>query len=166
MEEVNNTEQSQTDKKLIITLIGESLAKKNFKFFFMGKSEKNEACDKCPTNNVCLSNLERNRVYQIVELREIKHPCKIHMGEVVKVVECVLADVEIVIESKQCFLGATLIYQKPECDESDCPYKELCFPEYLKEGDRIKILEIFENEKLKECKTRGNIKKVLVSLNN
>ena len=154
------------DKKLIITLIGESLAKKNFKFFFMGKSEKNEACDKCPTNNVCLSNLEPNHVYQIVKVREIKHPCKIHLGEVVKVVECVLADVETVIESKQSFVGATLIYQKPDCDKFDCPYKELCFPAYLKEGDKIKILEIFEVEKLKECKTRGNIKKVLVSLNN
>ena len=166
MEEVKKTEQSQIDKKLIITLIGESLAKKNFKFFFMGKSEKNEACDKCPTNNVCLLNLEPNRVYQIVELREIKHPCEIHRKGVVKVVECVLADVETIIESKQCFVGATLIYQKPECDESDCLYKELCFPEYLKEGDRIKILEIFEGEKLKDCKARGNIKKVLVSLNN
>ncbi len=154
------------DKKPIITLIGESLAKKNFKFFFMGKSEKNKECDKCPTNNVCLSNLETNRVYQIVEVREIKHPCKIHLGEVVKVVECVLADVETIIESNQCFVGATQIYQKPECDEYDCPYKELCFPEYLKEGDRIKILEIFEDKTLRECKTRGNIKKVLVSLNN
>lgn len=121
----------------MITLIGKSLAEEGVKFIYYGVSAE---CDACRFKNTCIDSLEEGRVYVIIEVKETEHPCPIHEGGKVKVVEVERADIEALVDVKKAFEGSMIAFELPECDK-ECTMRDLCFPEGLYEGDKCKIVK-------------------------
>ena len=132
------------DKDKIITLVPRAFAKKGYKFVFEGKVS--EECKECPLYNVCVKNLEKGRVYEIVNVRNKKHKCKVYGSEVV-VVEVREADIEALIKTSLAIEGAIISYSPLNCNEYSCPYFKLCKPLGVKVGDKYKIVKVLEKLK-------------------
>ncbi len=122
-----------------LTLVGVRQAKIGFKFIHCGAVD---LCKSCTLQKVCIENLEPGRVYEVVNVRDVVHPCKIH-EDGVKTVEVVFSPILAVLDSKQAVKGALILYKPIECHFSDCPNINLCNPEFLRPGDRC-IVESVE----------------------
>lgn len=123
-----------------LTLVGSMQAKIGFKFVHNGSAEP---CNSCQLRKVCIENLEPGRVYEVVNVREMVHPCMLHENGV-KAVEVTFSSVPVALEPKQAVKGATIIYKYIDCT-SDCPNIDLCRPSALRPGDRCIIEEINGN---------------------
>ena len=119
----------------MITLIGKELADKGLKFIHYGSSAE---CDACRFKSTCIDSLEEGRMYKITDVKETEHPCPIHEGGKVKVVEVERADINALINSKKAFEGSMIIFDFPDCMK-ECTMRDLCFPEGLYKGDKCKI---------------------------
>ena len=62
----------------LVTLIGEKLAKESDEFIYVGP---NNECRNCKLKTVCF-NLKLGRQYKIIKIREKRHSCNIHEGDV------------------------------------------------------------------------------------
>jgi uncharacterized protein len=121
----------------MITLIGTNLAEKGLEFMHCGESS---VCEKCRFKNTCIDTLEEGRVYIIKDVKDTHHPCPIHDGGKVKVVEVEKSDILALIDSKVAFEGSNIIFNPTSCDNK-CKQKELCSPEGLYKNDRCKIIK-------------------------
>jgi len=119
----------------MITLIGTKLAEKGLEFVHYGTST---ACEKCRFKSTCIDSLEEGRIYVIKDVKDTTHPCPIHDGGKVKVVDVDRADIKALIDSKKAFEGSNILFNFPQCDV-DCEMRHLCFPEGLYKYDRCKI---------------------------
>lgn len=127
----------------ILTLIGIKLAKKNQKFLFVGAAEE---CINCNPSlkTVCLDNLEKGRVYEIMEVRKnAVHPCPVHEGSVI-VVEVQKATIQSALDNKLAREGATISFP-PECDEVSCVNYHFCKPVGIKSGEKYKVIKKLGN---------------------
>ena len=120
----------------MITLIGKSLAKKGQEFVFLGPAE---ACEDCRFKSSCVGNLEENRKYVIVDIKDNEQKCPIHAEGAVIPVEVDRAQIDLLTTSKNIFEGSTFTFNAPSCDET-CEFHDLCFPEGLKENDKCIVL--------------------------
>ncbi|HUX99412.1 MAG TPA: UPF0179 family protein [Candidatus Deferrimicrobium sp.] len=127
----------------ILTLIGVKLAEKNKKFLFTGAAKE---CDDCPPSlkSVCIGNLEKGYIYEIIEIRKVIHPCIIHEGGVA-VVEVQKATIQAAIASKLAFEGATISFPPPDCSEVSCKNFQYCKPIGINQENKYKIIKIFGN---------------------
>ncbi|MGZ7158919.1 MAG: UPF0179 family protein [Methanobacterium sp.] len=121
----------------MITLIGKNLADKGLKFIHYGASAE---CESCRFKNTCIDSLEEGRMYEIIDVKETEHPCPIHEGGKVVVVEVERADINALVDSKKAFEGSMINFEFPECNKQ-CTMIDLCFPEGLYEGDKCKIVK-------------------------
>jgi len=121
----------------MITLIGTNLAEKGLEFMHCGGAS---ACEKCRFKNTCIDTLEEGRVYIIKDVKDTQHPCLLHEGGKVKVVEVEKSDIKALIDSKVAFEGSNIIFNPVPCD-NECKQKDLCSPEGLYENDRCKIVK-------------------------
>ena len=121
----------------MITLIGKNLAEKGLVFMHYGASSE---CEKCRFKNTCIDPLETGRMYVIKDVKNTEHPCLLHEGGKVKVVEVDKANIKTAIDSKKAFEGFKIVFNPPECDE-ECSMRELCFPEGLYLEDKCKIVK-------------------------
>lgn len=121
----------------MITLIGKNLADKGLVFRHYGASSE---CEKCRFKGTCIDPLESGRMYIIKDVKDTEHPCPIHEGGKVKVVEVDRAYIKAAVNSKKAFEGSKIVFFPPECDE-DCSMKDLCFPEGLYREDKCKIVK-------------------------
>lgn len=138
----------------MITLIGKSLAKKGQEFVFLGPAEE---CESCRFKSSCVENLEENRKYEIVDIKDNEQKCPIHAEETVIPVEVDRAKINLLTESKSIFEGSTFTYNAPECDET-CEFHDLCFPEGLQENDKCIVLK--NDGKHKDCKKGYTLNKL------
>ena len=143
-------------ENITITSVPKAFAKRGYKFVFEGKVS--EECKECPLYNVCIKNLETGRVYEIVNVRNKKHKCKVYGSEIV-VVEVREADIEALIKTSMAIEGAIISYSSPNCNEYLCPYFKLCKPPGVKLGDKYKVIRVLE--KLK-CSRGYSLTKVLL----
>jgi hypothetical protein len=128
------------DKEATITVVGLRQSKTGFQFLH----EKPLAeCASCRLYQVCMTNLEANRVYEIIEVREKHFPCSIH-EEGVRVVKVVEADREAAINPKFVFPQALITLTTQDCHNLSCSNYSTCLPQGLKNGDKVKILEVKE----------------------
>jgi len=141
--------------KPIITLIGVRQAKKGLKFIHEPSSEK---CKDCQLYRVCIENLERGRVYEIVGLRNKKFPCLLH-DEGVRVVEVVESDIASTVPQKSALEGATITFHAQNCENQFCKFKSLCEPVGLFDGDKCQIVKV---ENKIECPLGYDLVKVLL----
>ncbi|AUB56190.1 hypothetical protein BK007_09345 [Methanobacterium subterraneum] len=121
----------------MITLIGKNLAEKGIRFMHYGAASQ---CEKCRFKTTCIESLEEGRIYRVKEVKNTEHPCMIHDGGKVKVVDVDRAVIKAAIDSKRAFEGSNIVFNPPECDE-DCSLRELCFPEGLYPDDKCKIVK-------------------------
>jgi uncharacterized protein (UPF0179 family) len=127
-------------KKQTITIVGKTQAKEGFTFIHKGGTDK---CTECRFHRVCIENLEPDRVYEVVGIREREIPCAIH-EDGARVVEVTEPLIRMAIPLKEGFEGAVFTFIPKECDRSDCDKRTLCFPLGIKSGDRCKIIEVVE----------------------
>ena len=121
----------------MITLIGINLAEKGLEFMHLGGAS---ACEKCRFKNTCIDTLEEGRLYIIKDVKDTHHPCPIHEGGKVKVVDVEKLDIKALIDSKIAFEGSNIIFNPTLCD-NECKQKDLCNPEGLYTDDRCKIIK-------------------------
>jgi uncharacterized protein (UPF0179 family) len=119
------------------TLLYPGLAREGYRFIFVGPTSQ---CEACRLQGVCLANLEPGRLYEVVSVREVVHPCAVH-DEVVTVTVHE-PDFSIAVRSRIAIPGSTLTWNGSDCQQWLCKhYSSLCRPEYLHEGDRLRIKE-------------------------
>ncbi|AEH24003.1 UPF0179 family protein [Pyrococcus yayanosii] len=135
---------------MVITLVGEKLAKPGLEFIYYGPAEP---CKTCRLARVCTGNLEPGRRYKIVRVRNIEHPCPLHEGKV-RVVEVVEPAIEVAVEPRLAIVGSKIKLSFVDCDDPE--KAELVRPEGLFEGDTVKILDI-----VGEFECRGRTYKIV-----
>jgi hypothetical protein len=105
---------------VLVTLIGEKLAKEGEEFVYLGP---NNECKNCKLKNVCF-NLKPKRKYKITKIRDKEHECSVHEGKVV-VVEVreipLLGSV-----NKKLSEGTRVKVEKRVCKNIDCNHFEIC----------------------------------------
>lgn len=141
----------------MITLIGSNLAEKGLKFMFYGAANQ---CEKCRFKATCIESLEIGRIYQVKDVKNTEHPCLVHEGGKVKVVDVDKAPIKTAIDSKKAFEGSNIVWIPPECDE-ECSMREICFPEGLCNEDKCKIIKKV-GKPLDECPKGRNLSVVLL----
>jgi len=130
---------------VVITLVGEKLAKPGVEFIYYGPADP---CKSCRLARVCVGNLEPGRRYKIVKVRNIEHSCPLHEGKV-RVVEVVEPAIEILVDPRLAIVGSKITLKFVDCPDPE--KAELVKPEGLFEGDTVKILEILDDV---ECSGR------------
>jgi len=143
--------------KTIVTLVSISQAEVGKVFIHKGSSSK---CKSCRYSQVCVRNLEPERVYKIVEVRKKALPCSLYKTDM-QVVEVMGAEISAVVPSKQAIEGAIVTFHMPDCEEQRCENYEFCSPKGLKDGDRCEIIGVTENL---QCPRELPLKKVLLRL--
>jgi uncharacterized protein (UPF0179 family) len=128
------------DKKETITAVGFKQSKTGFQFLH---AKPLTECENCRLYKVCLTNLEADRVYEIIEVREKRFPCNIH-EDGVRIVKVVEADREAAINPRFVFPQALITLTTQECLNLGCSHYATCVPQGLKSGDKVKILEVKE----------------------
>ncbi len=105
---------------VIVTLVGEDLAKEGAEFTYVGA---NSECRNCQLKTVCF-NLKPGHSYRISKLRDKRHNCAVHEGQVVvvEVEELPLAG----MVDREPSEGATVTLQKLVCRHLSCQYFEVC----------------------------------------
>ncbi|MDI6708373.1 MAG: UPF0179 family protein [Candidatus Thermoplasmatota archaeon] len=119
-----------------VTLVGERLAKVGDRFLFLGALEE---CKDCKLRNVCF-NLEEGFSYEIVNVRDKKHDCKVH-EECVRVVEVKKRAIPAAIDVKQAFEGAVVNIEL-QCRNRGCEYYSLCRPYKLSPKVKLKVTKV------------------------
>ena len=138
---------------MIITLLPKNLAKTGFSFI---AGRGGEECKSCRFYKTCVENLKEGRIYTVINVRQIEHPCNVH-DTGVKIVEVVESATEAAISSKYAIEGSSGIFSS-FCNES-CIHNELCNPEGVNIGDRFLILKV--REKI-DCPLGKSIVKVSI----
>jgi len=126
------------DVEPVVTLVGELQAKPGFKFIFQGASE---ACANCKLREVCVTKLEPNTVYKVVEVLEKRHKCPLREGWVV-VAKVVEAEVEALLDAKMAVQDAIITFKRRKCDNVGCAMWSICQSPYVKEGGKYKVLRV------------------------
>lgn len=121
----------------MITLIGKSLANEGLEFVFKGPASE---CESCRFKPSCVDNLEENRKYVVMEVRDNEQKCPIHDENKVVPVVVELANINILTNSKNIFEGSTFTYNPLDCDEY-CEFHDFCFPEGLVENDKCIVIK-------------------------
>lgn len=143
----------------MITLIGINLAEKDLEFLHCGGTS---ACEKCRFKNTCIDTLEEGRVYTIKDVKDTQHPCPIHEGGKVKVVDVEKSDIKALIDSKIAFEGSNIIFKPTQCDNK-CKQKDLCNPAGLYNDDRAKIIKNMGKPQI-ECAKGHDLNLVLLRI--
>jgi len=124
--------------KPIITLVGSKQARTGFTFVYEGPAK---VCINCKYKTVCVDNLKRGWVYQVVSLRDKNLPCEIHEGNA-RVVEVQQAEIKSAIESRLAIPSGIISFNPQYCENEECPNFSLCDPMFLKKGDKCKIADV------------------------
>lgn len=123
------------------TLVGEALAKKGSRFVAI---EAPEACRSCNLFEVCMKNIVVGRTYEVIEVRDRWHYCRLYEGKLI-VVKVLELPIEVVLRKQIAMEGAIIRFSPMECDEVKCRLKRHCKPSGLRAGERIKILKVLED---------------------
>ena len=139
----------------LVTLIGTKLAKEGVEFIFLGVSNK---CEECRLKNTC-TKLEVGRRYRVEKVRdEMKHDCSIHEDGVC-VVEVTESSITTAIDAAYTFKNSKIVFEPPDCKETDCELFDSCLPAGLKDGDKCTVLEVI-GDAPGECK-KGQVLKLV-----
>ncbi|MEF8880144.1 MAG: UPF0179 family protein [Candidatus Thermoplasmatota archaeon] len=116
-----------------VTLIGKKIAEKNLIFRYLGPQSD---CKNCKLKNVCF-NLKQGRRYKITNVRNKKHNCNIHEGNVA-VVEVEEQPILTAID-KKITEGTTTKIKEKECNNIGCQNYPLCFNIAISKDKKYKV---------------------------
>lgn len=120
-----------------ITLVGERWAVEGEEFIYLGPCPE---CKDCKVRTVCF-NLQEGRRYRIMEIRDTKHPCKMHEGGVVAV-EYEMLPIQVAVETVKAMEGAVITFDNVKCGVKACQHKRICSQGLIKNGIRIKLVSM------------------------
>ena len=126
------------DRISFVTLIPEVYAKLNNTFKFYGHPT---SCKRCKLYTFC-GRLRKGLKYRVVWVGKIKHSCPIY-GLIVPV-KVVLEDFEALVPSKAAVEGVVLRYPFNSCGLRRCSFHNLCYPPFLRKGDKVRIVKVEE----------------------
>ena len=135
-----------------VTLIGEHLAKEGLEFVFGGCLSR---CQSCEIKNSCCG-LKKDKWYRITGVRDKKHQCKIHHGDVT-VVEVEEIPFETAVSGRSIIEGSVVTLDDKNCSDRDCDHYRLCHPRGVSPGEKYNIEKV--EEKI-DCKKDLNLKRV------
>jgi uncharacterized protein (UPF0179 family) len=127
--------------KEIVTLVGEGQASKGFKFI---ASKPPDVCKSCKLFIACMGRLVPGRAYEVIEVKDKQHYCALY-EEKVSVAKVIQSPIELLIKPRYAVEGATIILSLEECKQKNCPIENLCRPEGVKTGGKIKIQKVLED---------------------
>ncbi|MBS7655289.1 UPF0179 family protein [Candidatus Bathyarchaeota archaeon] len=123
-----------------ITIVGKNQAKVGYAFLF---NKPSSICIKCKYYKPCMGGLEAGRVYIVKKVLNKVFECKLHFeeGNLVEVDE---ADIEANIDAKLAILEAIIDFHAIKCRNVSCENYFKCAPLGLRNGDKCKIVEVYE----------------------
>ena len=125
----------------LVTLIGEKLAINDSEFTYIGSQSE---CRNCKLKTVCF-NLKPGRQYKITNVRDKRHNCSVHEGNVV-VVE--VSELPLITSiDKKLAEGTKTEIKKIDCIHIGCEQYELCINNALQNGKQYTIKKIHEKIK-------------------
>ncbi len=127
---------------MVITLVPKNLTKVGSAFQYFSPAQE---CNVCNLKNVC-HNLKPGSYYRIVKFREKEHKCFIHEGDKVYTVEVEELERSIMIPKKIAKEGAKVTYKRPECDDYECDFANICILSYTKDKSKFTVNSILENK--------------------
>jgi len=122
---------------VLVTVVGERQCKKGFEFVFNGPLAE---CRECKVKNVCF-HLEPNRLYRVVDVREVHHDCKVH-EEGVRVVEVEKLPTKTALPTMVAVEGSMVTFEETDCTAIGCPNYRICKPAGAVEGMRFRITTV------------------------
>ena len=122
---------------VVITLIGEHLAKEGDEFVYRGPLTE---CRDCKLKGVCF-NLDTGGLYRIKAVRSVKHLCRIH-EEGVRVVEVQKLQQKCALPQKYALEGSTITYEEVKCKSPGCENYRICHPMGLEKNMKFRIHSI------------------------
>lgn len=100
-----------------------------------------EECADCERRTVCHGSMCVGTSFQIVGRKGTRSYCKLREGNV-ESVQIRKPDTSIALDARLAKEGATFKFKRVSCATWTCPYRELCDPFSLADGDRIKIVRV------------------------
>jgi len=122
----------------VITTIGERLAEIELEFEYQGPLPE---CKACKVKNICF-NLKVFNQYKIKKIREKRHSCSVHDGDV-KVVEVEALPIIAGIDKKY-IKGSKVKIIPQDCQEKTCSYYQYCTNKAVNQRKSMKIISILE----------------------
>jgi hypothetical protein len=122
---------------VIITLVGELLAKKDATFVYNGPISD---CRDCKLKTVCF-NLDSGRWYRISTVRNKHHECKVH-EKGVRVIEVELTGIPASVPIKSAVEGTTVSFEPRRCGILSCENYRLCNPLGITNGAKFQVSEV------------------------
>jgi uncharacterized protein (UPF0179 family) len=139
---------------VVITLIGEHLAKEGEEFVYLGPLTE---CRDCKLKGVCF-NLDPGGMYRITAVRNVKHDCRV-FEEGVRVVEVAKVPQKCVVPQKYAIEGSTISVEGIKCKTLGCANYQVCHPRGLDRTMRFRVARID-----REVKCPEGLRLVAVSL--
>lgn len=127
---------------MVITLVPKNLTKEDSVFQYFSPAQE---CNVCNLKNVC-HNLKPGSYYKVLKFREKEHKCFIHEGDKVYTVEVEEAERTIMIPKKIAKEGAKVTYNRPDCDDYDCNFADICILSYMKDRSKIKVDSVLQSK--------------------
>jgi hypothetical protein len=142
--------------KTILTAVGKKQARIGYKFRYLGPCENYESCEES-LRKVCVSNLEKNHVYEVIEIRKVEHKCNVHKDGIV-IVMVKPVPFTVAIKSNFAYAGSNINYRPFDCDEVDCELYDYCVPiEFDRNSEtKCRITEIV-GRKTNFCKIHSDL---------
>ncbi|MBM5805215.1 MAG: UPF0179 family protein [Candidatus Verstraetearchaeota archaeon] len=125
----------------VVTLVGEGQASKGFRFV---ASRPPDVCRSCKIFIVCMGRLVPGRAYEVVEVKDKQHYCALYEDKV-RVAKVVQSPIELLVKPQYAVEGATVTFAIEECTEKSCLLENLCRPEGIKRGEKIRIERVLED---------------------
>lgn len=120
-----------------LTLVPEAYAAKGSRFTFAGPNAGTE-CAACPFQKLCFG-LKPGHAYQVAARREVTHPCALHDGGRVRVVQVEEASFPATLERRH-LRGTAAPWEAPNCRKPSCKNWALCHPAGHQEGARHAVV--------------------------
>jgi uncharacterized protein len=143
------------EEAVTLTLVPESGARVGAGFLFNGPNA-GEECRGCPFQRLCFG-LEAGKRYVVQKRRDVTHPCALHEGGRVRVVEVAEAPFATSLESRH-LRGTAATWKPIPCGTPECANYALCHPVGARPGRH----EIVAQESALECPAGYEVTKVLL----
>jgi uncharacterized protein (UPF0179 family) len=138
----------------LVSLIGEKIAEKDLEFIYLGPLNE---CKDCKLKNICF-NLKPFHRYKISNVRNKRHSCSVHKGDVV-VVEVEQQLIRTAID-KKFSKGSSTQLPLNECDDVFCDNYELCSNPAILKNKKYKIMNVISDI---DCPRDLNLQEVELS---
>ncbi|NLI73858.1 MAG: UPF0179 family protein [Euryarchaeota archaeon] len=120
-----------------ITLIGEHQAKIGEMFVYRGPLTE---CRDCKLKAVCF-NLDAGSLYRIINVRDVKHDCRMH-EEGVRVVEVKKEQHASALSIRSAIEGSMITFEAIKCDELGCENWRICHPIGVENQMKFRVAKV------------------------